>query len=224
MQAGETILEVGCGEGHVALELQRRGFRVLAIDPDADAIAQARDKEVDASQASWPDFECDPVNAIAFTRSLHHISPLDDAVERARTLLRPGGRLLLEDFAFEAIDERTIKWFVGALDSEEAASLLVPAEDEFITDLLAADDPVAAWHSDHDHDLHTWEAMIDAISAWFEIDSNQQAPYLYRYLLPVLPQTAEAHQFLADLHREEARLGAQGDIVLIGRRMVATRA
>ena len=223
LQAGDTVLEVGCGEGHVALDLKRRGFRVLAIDSEPDAIAQARDRGVDASLATWPDFECDPVDAIAFTRSLHHISPLNDAVARAKSLLRPGGRLLLEDFAFDAIDERTIRWLLDLLNSGETNSLLVPARDEFITGLLAADNSLAAWHSDHDHDLHSWEEITRAVAAEFEIESTRHVAYLYRYLIPVLPENAEAKRFVDKLYREESRLGEKRDILLIGRRMVAAR-
>lgn len=43
-----------------------------------------------------------------FARSLHHISDLDDAVARAHALLRPGGVLVLDEFARDQIGLRVV--------------------------------------------------------------------------------------------------------------------
>jgi 2-polyprenyl-3-methyl-5-hydroxy-6-metoxy-1,4-benzoquinol methylase len=37
------VLEVGCGDGRLTWRYARHALRVLAIDPDRDAIAVARD-------------------------------------------------------------------------------------------------------------------------------------------------------------------------------------
>ena len=62
--------------------------------------------------------------------------------------------------------------------------------------------------------------MTQAIAEHFIIQETQQVPYLYRYLVPVLPETAQATAFVEEVVREEARLGECGAIVLIGRRIV----
>ncbi|MFZ2507367.1 MAG: methyltransferase domain-containing protein, partial [Steroidobacteraceae bacterium] len=82
------ILEVGCGDGQVVMELQASGFQVVGVDSDAEIIARAQERGAPVIQASWPAFETDTVAAIAFTRSLHHIHPLPEAVSRAHELLQ----------------------------------------------------------------------------------------------------------------------------------------
>ncbi len=99
---GASLLEIGCGPGDVALAMTRMGYQVHGVDPDADAVATARDRGVVVSQASWPEtpLEPFPVDAVAFTRSLHHVSQLEASVREAARWLRPGGQVLVEDFAF----------------------------------------------------------------------------------------------------------------------------
>ena len=220
LPSGGAVLEVGCGDGRVALELLNRGYRVVGVDSDQELIARAQERGVPAVLASWPEFECAPVDAVAFTRSLHHISPLQKAVGKARDVLRPAGMLLVEDFAFDEADKPTIDWFLEVLRSQRGQALIAPVPGEFVADLLGSRDPAAVWRQSHDHELHTTAAMTHAIAECFVIRETQPVPYLYRYLVPVLSEIPEAAVFVDEVFREEARLGARGEIVLIGRRIV----
>jgi hypothetical protein len=60
------------------------------------------------------------------------------------------------------------------------------------------------------------------VAGHFTVEDTCAVPYLYRYLEPLLPATAAAADFLQEIFEQEARLGARGDIVLIGRRIVAS--
>jgi SAM-dependent methyltransferase len=219
---GAAVLEVGCGEGHVALELLNRGYRVLGVDSDREVIARAQERGIPTVRALWPEFGSAPVEAIAFTRSLHHISPLRKAVGKAREVLRPAGVLLVEDFAFDEANEVTLNWFLEVLGSQTGQALIAPVPGEFVTDLLGSRDPTAVWHQSHDYALHTTAAMTQAIAEYFIIRETQPVPYLYRYLVPVLPETPEAVVFVEEVFREEASLGERGEVVLIGRRIVGS--
>ena len=92
------LLEVGAGHGHVAIDLARRGYRVLGLESSQEIVVQARQHGAPVVLTTWPKFSGTAVDAIAFTRSLHHIGPLDEAVGKARELVRPAGTLLVEGF------------------------------------------------------------------------------------------------------------------------------
>jgi SAM-dependent methyltransferase len=219
---GGSILEVGCGEGHLALELRSRGFDVIGVDADETNVLRARDRGVCVMRASWPEIDVAPVDAVAFTRSLHHIHPLDGAVRKAREVLRPAGTLLVDDFAFDQADRTTMRWFLDVVRSGAVRALLTASRHEFVTMLLAAADPMEAWHMRHDHELHSMEAMTRSISEFLAIREARAVPYLYRYLVPVFPETPDAAALVDEVHREEQRLGELGEIVLIGRRVVGS--
>jgi hypothetical protein len=51
----------------------------------------------------------------------------------------------------------------------------------------------------------------------FNILKTQSVPYLYRYLIPVLPETRAAVAFVERVFNEEAQAGK-----FMGRRIVAT--
>ena len=222
--AGARVLEIGCGEGDVASILLNRGYGVIGVDASQEAVARAQQRGVAAVCAAWPEFECDAVDAVAFTRSLHHIAPISRAIHKAHELLTYKGVLLVEDFAFHEADETTINWFLETLRSSAGGGLIQPVRGEFVTDLLGADDANVVWREGHDHDLHTMATMTEAIAEEFMPQDTCAVPYLYRYLIPVLPDTPQATQFLEGVFEEEARLGGKSDIVLIGRRIVASRA
>jgi SAM-dependent methyltransferase len=210
LPAGAELLEVGCGEGDVAAELARRGCRVTAIDADPEATARARLRGIAALTANWPDFNHAPFDAIAFTRSLHHIHPLEDAARRARELLRPGGVLLVEDFAFDEIDDETIEWFVDALRREPGRSLITEVP-SFVTRLLAADNPLAEWRRHHeDHGVSPAAAINAAVSSHFRSVTVEAVPYLYRYPVTAIAETRQAARFIDDLRRSEAQLASDG--------------
>ncbi len=215
-----AILEVGCGAGHVAAELQRRGYRVTGLDSDAEVIAQAKERGVPVVHASWPAFGIAPVDAVVFTRSLHHIRPLQTVAGRAREVLNPQGAVLIEDFAFDEVDPPTLKWFLKVIGSRTGRALIAPKPREFVTELAASGDPAAAWSRNHDPELHTVEAMTRALARHFILGDTRSVPYLYRYLVPVMESTSEAAAFVEEVFHEEARLGERGDIMLIGRRIV----
>src|SRR4030095_5390095 len=138
---GATILEVGCGDGRVASQLLKQGYRVTGLDSKSNMIVKARARGVPTVVASWPKFESKvSFDAIAFTRSLHHINPLSEAILRARELLNPKGLLLIEDFAPDDVNEATVHWFVKVLRSEQAKALINLLADQISTELLCATD------------------------------------------------------------------------------------
>ena len=100
------VLEVGCGDGRLARELDELGHQVVAIDPAAPpgAIFQAVSLEEFADPG--------PFDAVVASRSLHHIHDLSGGLSKLRRLLVPGGRVIIVEHAFDRLDERTACWYL----------------------------------------------------------------------------------------------------------------
>ncbi len=108
---GESVLDVGCGTGTLAIVAKQRvgaAGKVSGIDASPAMISRARQKALTASAdvdlrvaaaeaLPWPDAEFDVVLSTAM---LHHLP--DDARGRClheiRRVLKPKGRLLAVDF------------------------------------------------------------------------------------------------------------------------------
>lgn len=50
------------------------------------------------------------VDGVIFNRSLHHISDLPQTMATVKRLLKPGGRIICQDYAYDRFDEQTACW------------------------------------------------------------------------------------------------------------------
>jgi len=207
------VLEVGAGSGELAAHLASRGHRVLAVDSSLDAVLEARTRGVDARHVAWPDFAGGPFDFVLFTRSLHHIGPLEQALRRASEVLTLDGRAVVEDFAFHDAGRETVHWFRENL--EKLRPEMRGDGRSFACRLLDANDPIDEWTRDADH-FHSAEAMREALNDVFEIEMESAVPYVYRYLEPLLPASR-----VAEFAEAETEAIAQGSIRPLGRRYVA---
>jgi demethylmenaquinone methyltransferase/2-methoxy-6-polyprenyl-1,4-benzoquinol methylase/phosphoethanolamine N-methyltransferase len=110
IQPGDSVLDVGCGTGEVALlaKTRTKAGRVYGIDPAPEMIAVAKSKA--ARKKLNVDFRVGVIEALPFpdasldvvTSSLmmHHLP--DDlqvgGMAEVYRVLKPGGRLLIADF------------------------------------------------------------------------------------------------------------------------------
>lgn len=103
--AGASVLEIGCGAGHLTAELARRGLSVRAVDASPGMVRSTAellrerglDRDVtvavaDVHELPFDDASFELVVAIGVLPWLH--SPGDAVVEMAR-VLRPAGRLVV---------------------------------------------------------------------------------------------------------------------------------
>lgn len=137
-------------------------------------------------------------------------------------MLKPAGKILVEDFAFDGIGQAEIDWLLKMARSPTGRALNTPVSGEFVTNLMNSDDAANTGRNDHDSELHSVSEMTMAIESCLVFRDVRRAPYLYRYLIPVLPNTSVAAAFVQSAYLEEMRLGATGAIALIGHRIVAT--
>ena len=153
------VLEVGCGRGEAALALRDAGYDVLAIDPEAP------DGEIFA-RVTLDALDADEFDVVLAQRSLHHITDVDAATAK---LARLAPLLVVDEFAWDLLDEPTGEWYEG----QRGALVAAGREPE--------GPPVAAWE-EHHAGLHGFEAMRSALAKHFVGRRFEPQPYLYRYL------------------------------------------
>jgi SAM-dependent methyltransferase len=190
---------------------------VTAIDANAECVADARARGVDAHVAEFPKLEAaaGSVDAVLFTHSLHHVHALDAAVLRVRELLRPGGLLVVEDFTWDELPAQTAAWAYAHFDAQREALRLGPRA------WRQSGDPLATWRSHFiEHHLHGAGALRSALAAHFEVLSSEPVPYFFRYACMSLGDAPDgreiAERFLND---ERARI-ARGEIAALGWQLV----
>jgi ubiquinone/menaquinone biosynthesis C-methylase UbiE len=111
LQPGESVLDVGCGTGTLAIAAKRRvgsTGQVYGIDASLEMIGRAGEK---AGKTSLDvEFKNEVIEAMTFsdarfdavlsTLMLHHLprSVRPEGVRQMRRVLKPGGRVLIVDF------------------------------------------------------------------------------------------------------------------------------
>jgi SAM-dependent methyltransferase len=101
--AARSAIDVGCGDGHLARAIARRGTDVTAIDvaPGMIALARARtrpDERVDyrIADVMSTDVPASGYDAVVSVNMVHHL-PLRQIVPRLAALVAPGGVLVIQD-------------------------------------------------------------------------------------------------------------------------------
>ncbi len=215
------ILEIGCGTGDLAAHLSKDGFSVVAIDSDRDSVSAARELGADARIATWPDFEEGRFDALLFTRSLHHIHPLDKSIEHATHSLADHGCIIVEDFAYESVDEKTLRWFRGATRVLEATGSLAMDRD-FLKMVLLKTAALKAWVENHQKELHTAAEISAELEGTSGYVVKENAAYYFRYLATAIATTGNRNAILQNLAEQKENLARQESILALGRRFVTT--
>jgi SAM-dependent methyltransferase len=157
------VLEIGCGEGELAWAVARLGYEIVAIDPQApngDIFEPVSLEEFAGSG---------PFDAVLANRALHHILNLGSALDQVACLLRPGGRLIVHEHAWERMDEQTARWY---LEHRAAIDPTAPP---------SAESCLADWRSEHSG-LHGYAELRAELDRRFRERYFAWTPYLHAEL------------------------------------------
>jgi SAM-dependent methyltransferase len=193
--APATILDVGSGTGFLSLELAREGHRVVALDSDDEAIALASatlQSNPDVSDlvtyhrqdvADWT-APVDSFDVVVISRTLHHVRDPLQVLANIRRWLRPQGRLICLDFAYDRFDRRAARWMASVRCLLEALGVYATHELTTATPRDAIDRVVDSWQRDHvEHDLRTAVEMFTPLQAHFSQLHLTWHAYLYWEIL-----------------------------------------
>lgn len=101
--SGKDVLEIGCGKGRITRDLAQHARRVVASDPDADALEKARaaiaepNVEFMLAPTGIPDLPIGSFDLAIYTLSLHHVpvAEMPDSLRKAANLLRQNGVIVV---------------------------------------------------------------------------------------------------------------------------------
>jgi ubiquinone/menaquinone biosynthesis C-methylase UbiE len=138
---GETIIDVGCGTGSfvVMLKAAHPATIVVGVDPDHQALAIAKAKAQNAGvEIAWHqgfarDLDAGQADAVVTSLMFHQV-PLAEKCAGLAAMhgaLRPGGRLLIADYARQAglmrlLFRLTIQRLDGIEDTQPNADGVLP--------------------------------------------------------------------------------------------------
>jgi SAM-dependent methyltransferase len=209
------VLDAGCGEGALSRRLADAGYSVTSIDADPAAVSAARSAGVPAVRADLAVYDDEPFDAVVMLLSLHHMHPLGTALDQATHLLRPGGTLILDEYAWDWADDATIRWFYDMAAILAATGVIDPP--------AGGDQLLARWRLRHTVDgamCNGGDAMITAVSERLGDVTVRRVPYLARHLLA----GRGSRQVLAELCRIEREHLADGTLPATGFRLTARKA
>lgn len=217
----QRVLDTGAGQWGFAWKLLERGYTATALDVDDEAIAQLQAQDIPAVAADFRSYDAAPFDVVLLSRSLHHMPQLAETVAHAHRLLRPGGLLVVDEFAHDAADPPTATWFYDQVKLLDEATV----EAGHHAHGESTQDPWARWNQHHseEEELHGGTAMLTEIEHVFTPVRVERGPYLFGYLCEWLPETQagyETAKSLLALERAYIRLGVMQPV---GLRVVAER-
>jgi ubiquinone/menaquinone biosynthesis C-methylase UbiE len=152
VRAGQTVIDLGAGTGHFAIQAAKRGARAIAVDISQNMLNYAREKAEKAGVAKNMDFRLggflsyehtdEPVDAVESQMALHHLPDTwkQVALQRVANMIKPGGVFFLVDvvFAFQPNDyanyfNRIVDKFRQMTDDKQFSSFETHIRQEYST-------------------------------------------------------------------------------------------
>ncbi|HEY3770524.1 MAG TPA: class I SAM-dependent methyltransferase [Candidatus Angelobacter sp.] len=95
---GRTLLNIGCGSGHLEQFAKQKSWQVLSVDPDAQSVDRLKTSGVDArcgTIESLP-IASESVHVVVSTEVFEHLRPdtMDTGLKEIQRVLAPGGALI----------------------------------------------------------------------------------------------------------------------------------
>jgi ubiquinone/menaquinone biosynthesis C-methylase UbiE len=152
----QEVLEIGCGDGRITSQLVGKVKRLVAIDPEAANIAEAKENMegigLHIGSGECLEFPSESFDVILFTLSLHH-QDSGVALREAKRVLRDYGRVVIVEPVNDGEIEQVCNFFQNeaqvlqdALRAIDASDFEVERSEVFYT----------YWEFENEHELYEW--------------------------------------------------------------------
>jgi SAM-dependent methyltransferase len=171
------VLEIGCGDGELALALSQEGWRVTAVDPAApegDPFIRGAIEALDPSEYA-------PFDAAVAVLSLHHLRDIQATLGKIHALLRPGAVFIVDEFSNEeSRHEATAEFYfhqrlallhTGQSHADNGTGLVY--EGDSLEDLLSR----LSKRWEH---IHEGRRLVSALESRFAVHESESGPFLFR--------------------------------------------
>lgn len=96
-QAGERILDLGCGDGFLTHRIAESGATLVGVDASPQMVSAAKERGVDARCVSGEALPFDrEFDAVFSNAALHWMTEQDAVLQGVYRALKPGGRFVAE--------------------------------------------------------------------------------------------------------------------------------
>ena len=170
------VLEVGCGSGELARSLSAAGWRVTAVDPmapEGGPFLRASVEELDVGDHG-------PFDAAVAVLSLHHAGELATVLDKVRSLLKPRGVFVVDEFRKEHLADRATAAFFY---HQQLSLLHAGREAAGGGGHRPGGDTFESWHAritEHRDAVHGEGEVLAPLEERFATRSLSYGPYLYR--------------------------------------------
>jgi ubiquinone/menaquinone biosynthesis C-methylase UbiE len=192
----QKILEIGCGNGYLTLELARDGHEVIGLDRSNDIIEVAERTRaahpatpgfgkltyVSADFGLWESVDAS-FDLVVINRTLHHLTDLGPMLAKVKHLLTSQGSIICQDYAYDRLNDQAASWmyamqrllFLSGLADEDPAT----ADDEEHSIEVGRE----AWlKRAEEHHLNRFEEMSLTLRTAFHEQVFAWVPYLFVYI------------------------------------------
>jgi SAM-dependent methyltransferase len=177
-----TVIDMGCGpNGGFVPMLLAAGYDAVGIDPKAPD--EAHYQRIEFEHADLPD----AVDVVAASTSLHHVADPASVIGGIAAALRPGGIVVVVEWASERFDEQTARWCFERLGSEDEG-WLQELRDEWRASAHGWPSYFAGWLEREG--LHPGEQLVRLLDERLERRVLGESPYFFADLA----ETTEADE------------------------------
>ena len=112
----KRLLDVGCGTGHFIDYCQQHGWQVNGVEPNEIARTQAEDKTKIIIQHDLSEVVDTSYEVITLWHVLEHLPDLEQTMNQLKSLLAPGGVLIIAVPNFDAYEATVFDEYWAAYD------------------------------------------------------------------------------------------------------------